>query len=131
MEVRAVTERLPPVAAIRAAMERERALRALANTPLFLEADYLTRALIDRLRWPRDGTRKPWRIGLAMIGGPKAPWAGIGNVVKAWSSPRYCTVWRKVPMELHPEMRQWKHQMADAQDVALAILLGHITDAYP
>src|SRR6266567_4212499 len=104
MAVSAVTERLPPVAAIRAAMDRERALHALAGAPLPLEEDYLTRALIDRLRWPRSGTRKPWRVGLTMVRGPSAPWDGIGNVVKAWSSTRYCTVWRKLPLALHPEM---------------------------
>jgi hypothetical protein len=131
--------RLPPVAAIRAAIEREQAMRALAGEPaLDLNNDPLVaRALLVRLRWPRNGARQPWRDGLAMLGGPRAPWEGVGNVVKSWSTrveitaTTFCVVWRKEPVLAHPQMRQWKSYHFTALGIAAAIVKGHIVDAYP
>ena len=124
--------RLLPVAAIRADMDRERAMRALAGEALIpLEDDKnLRKALMRKLRWPRDGQRRPWLVGTPMIGGPGAPWEGLGNVVRSWSASSFCTVWRKLPVPAHPQMKQWKSQWVDADRVALDIFYGHITDPY-
>jgi hypothetical protein len=124
--------RLPPVAAIRAAIEREQAMRALAGAPpLDLEQDPLvTRALLERLRWPRDGARRPWTVGVSMIGTRDAPWEGLGNVVKRWSSTGLCTVWRKVHAEANCEKFYWKNDLVGVRRLALAIVAGRVTDAY-
>lgn len=130
-------ERLPPVAAIRSAMDRERAARALAGL-LALPPDQdpgIPRALLERLRWVRDGSRRPWLTGIAMVGSNAAPWRGVGAVVKQWSSTRTCSVWRKEYIAtngstLQP-MLQWRSHVFDIHLVALAIYAGHLTDAYP
>lgn len=128
-------DRLPPVATIRAAMERERAARALAGSALALpiaQDPALPKALMAHLRWPRDGTRRPWAVGISMLGNQLAPWHGVGNVVRTWSSTSYhCLVWRKVPVGDHPTMRKWSHIAVSVQDLAFAIYAGHVTDAYP
>jgi len=137
----AVTELLPPrllpVAAIRADMDRERAMRALSGEavprPTKDELDfhpYLRKALMRKLRWPRDGARRPWLVGIAMLGGPRAPWEGVGNLVRSWSASSFCTVWQKRPLTDHPQMKQWKSQWVDADRVAIDIFYGHITDPY-
>ena len=128
--------RLPPVAAIRAAFERERAMRVLSGqSPPPVDQDakdpVFHRALLQRLRWPRDGARRPWRAGVSMLGDGLAPWRGIGCVVKTWSGASYCTVWRKLPLDDFPNMKQWRSQHVGLQELMLAIVTGHITDAYP
>jgi hypothetical protein len=125
--------RLPPVAAIRAAIEREQSMRALAGgLPLDLDHDpIVTRALLERLRGPRDGARRPWTVGVAMIGAPGAPWLGVGNVVQRRSSTGLCTVWRKVHAEANCEKFYWKDEVVDAQRLVRAIVYGLVQDAYP
>ncbi len=131
-----VGERLPPVAAIRAAMDRERAARALAGL-LALPVDQdpgLPRALLEHLRWVRDGSRRPWLTGIAMVGSNAAPWRGVGAVVKQWSSTSTCSVWRKEYQSLNSSQQpllQWRSHVFDIRMVALAIYAGHLTDAYP
>lgn len=128
-----VADRLPPVAAIRAAMDRERAAAALAGALAFplAEDPALPRALLTSLRWPRDGSRRPWTVGISMIGDALAPWHGVGTVVRAWSSSFSCVVWRKAAVPGHPSMRQWASHHASVQDLAVAIYTGHVKDAYP
>lgn len=134
-----MTEILParvlPVAAIRAEMDRERAMRGLIGEPVpqpTIDDDdpYLRNALMRKLRWPRDGTHRPWLVGIPMLGGPGASWEGIGNVVRSWSASSFCTVWRKLRLEAHPEILRWKSQWVDADRVALDIFYGHITDPF-
>lgn len=130
--------RLPPVAAIRADMDRERAMRGLTGELVPLPSGdtidthdvHLRKALMRKLRWPRDGARRPWLVGIAMLGGKGAPWEGIGNVVRSWSASSFCTVWRKQPLAEHPHMKQWKGQWVDANRMALDIFYGRITDPY-
>lgn len=131
-------QRLPPVAAIRADMDRERAMRVLAGKdvppPTADSIDvvdvHIRKALMRRLRWPRDGATRPWLVGIAMLGGVGAPWEGVGNVVRSWSASSFCTVWRKLPLVEHPQMKQWKSQWVDANRMALDIFYGRITDPY-
>jgi hypothetical protein len=128
-----VSERLPPVAAIREAMQRGPALRALAGyprVPLDDDPEILV-ALMVRLRWPRNGAQRPWRWGMPMIGAYGAPWQGLGNVVRRWSASSLCTVWRKEPLPGHPGMQQWRSNVVDGRRIAAAIYLGLITDAHP
>lgn len=129
-------------------MDRERAMRALSGETVVPPVDgepepQLVRALMQRLRWPRDGSRRPWTVGVAMYGGPDAPWQGVGNVVRSWSASSFCTVWQKlrlpvaVPLEAgvdpakQPHTIQWKSRWVDADRVARAIFFGHLTDPYP
>lgn len=137
-----VTELLParllPVAAIRADMDRERVLRGLTGElvpqpsvdTIGTDDLHLRKALMRKLRWPRDGARRPWLVGIAMLGGPGAPWQGIGNVLRSWSASSFCTVWQKIQLEAHPQMKQWKSKWVDADRMALDIFYGRITDPY-
>ena len=133
-----IPARLLPVAAIRADMDRERAMRGLtgeqvpqpSKDTMDVEDVHLRKALMRKLRWPRDGARRPWLVGIAMLGGPGAPWQGVGNVVRSWSASSFCTVWQKLPLKEHPQMKQWKSQWVDVNRMALDIFYGHITDPY-
>jgi hypothetical protein len=66
-----------------------------------------------------------------MIGLRDAPWEGIGNVVKCWSSTTFCTVWRKVPAERNCEKFYWKDRGVAVRELVLAILAGRVIDPYP
>jgi hypothetical protein len=118
-------------------MDRERAVRALTGEavphPTKDALDfhpYLRKALMRKLRWPRDGSRRPWLVGIPMLGGSAASWQGVGNVVRSWSASSFCTVWQKVQLEKHPQMKHWKSKWVDADKIALDIFYGNVTDPY-
>ena len=131
--VLALATRLPLVASIRAAMERERALRGLSGErqPLLTEDEGLRRVLLDRLRVPDSRSLHPWRVGVTMVGSPHAPWNGTGLVVRNAPDGRSCTVWSATrPYYDQPNRLKWSSRYCDSGTIAVAIFDGQIQDGY-